>query len=106
MDTPRRDRRLVGGVALVLALLAVAGRLQSWGPAARGVGPSPPAAASAAPDSSSGLAVAGRVRLPGQPAAAAGWYRSALPWHLLLAAGSNGAWLVTGAAELIHVIPA
>jgi hypothetical protein len=35
-----------------------------------------------------------------------GWYRSTLPWHLLLAAGAHGAWVVTGAAELLHVIPA
>jgi hypothetical protein len=35
-----------------------------------------------------------------------GWYRSTLPWHLLLAAGPQGAWVVTGAAEVLHVIPA
>jgi hypothetical protein len=35
-----------------------------------------------------------------------GWYRSTLPWHLLLAASTHGAWVVTGAAELLHVIPA
>jgi hypothetical protein len=233
MDGPRRDWQLIAaGVVLMLVVLAVTGRLQSRGPGPGSAGSSAPTAATAAPDSSSGLSVAGRVRLPGQPAAVAvgegavwvqgaqdqrvwrvplaggqprsvpvpgvpygiaadagaawvlsgpggsdgsqpevsgrllrldpstgrvttatplpelvaslavgpvvgagavwlvgsysqlrqggsmllrvdrasgrvvGWYRSTLPWHLLLAAGPQGAWVVTGAAEVLHVIPA
>jgi hypothetical protein len=35
-----------------------------------------------------------------------GWFRSRLALEGLLAAGPRGAWLVTGASELLHVIPA
>jgi outer membrane protein assembly factor BamB len=35
-----------------------------------------------------------------------GWYRSTLPWHLMLASGPRGAWVITGAAEVLHLVPA
>jgi streptogramin lyase len=90
MEAPRRDWRLVAaGVVLLLVVLAVAGRLQSWDPGAGGAGPSAPAAATAAPDSSSGLSVAGRVRLPGQPAA--------------VAVGEGAAWVLLEGNRLLRV---
>jgi hypothetical protein len=92
MDAPRRDWRLAAaGALLVLVLLAVTGRLQRLGPAAGGVRPPAPAAASAAPDNSSGLAVAGRVRLPGQPAA--------------VAAGEGAVWVLLAGNRLLRVDP-
>jgi hypothetical protein len=92
MDAPRRDGRLVAaGVVLLLVVLALAGRLQGWGAAAGGVGPSAAAAAAAAPDGSSGLSVAGRVRLPGQPAA--------------VAVGEGAVWVLLEGNRLLRVDP-
>jgi streptogramin lyase len=78
-------------MVLLLVVLAVAGRLQSWGPGAGGVGPPAPAAATAAPDSSSGLSVAGRLRLPGQPAA--------------VAVGEGAVWVLLEGNRLLRVDP-
>jgi hypothetical protein len=92
MDAPRRDWRLVAaGVVLLLVVLVVTGRLQSRGPGVGGVGPSAPAAATTAPDSSSGLSVAGRVRLPGPPAA--------------VAVGEGAVWVLLEGNRLLRVDP-
>jgi hypothetical protein len=57
---------------------------------------------------SSQLAQGGSVLLRIDPAAGrvSGWLRSRLALAGLLAAGPRGAWLVTGASELLHVLPA
>jgi streptogramin lyase len=92
IEGQRRDWRLVAaGVVLLLVVLAVTGRLQRWGPGAGGVGPSAPAAATAPPGSSSGLSLAGRVRLPGQPAA--------------VAAGEGAVWVLLAGNRLLRVDP-
>jgi hypothetical protein len=57
---------------------------------------------------SSQLSQGGSVLLRIDPASGRviGWFRSRLALGGLLAAGPRGAWVVTGASELLHVIPA
>lgn len=57
---------------------------------------------------SSQLSQGGSVLLRIDPASGrvTGWFRSRLALKGLLAAGPRGAWVVTGASELLHVIPA
>jgi hypothetical protein len=57
---------------------------------------------------SSQLSQGGSVLLRIDPASGrlTGWFRSRLALKGLLAAGPRGAWVVTGASKLLHVIPA
>jgi hypothetical protein len=57
---------------------------------------------------SSQLRQGGSVLLRVDPASGrvVGWFRSRLALKGLLAVGSRGAWVVTGASELLHVVPA
>jgi hypothetical protein len=57
---------------------------------------------------SSQLSQGGSVLLRIHPASGrvTGWFRSRLALGGLLAAGPRGAWVVTGASELLHVLPA
>jgi hypothetical protein len=75
MDVPRRDWRLIAaGVTVVLLVLVVVGRLQGRNLAGGDAGPSRTTGGMVGTDATpvaSGLVVAGRVALPGQPVAVA-----------------------------------
>ena len=95
MDVPRRHWRLIAaGVMVVLLALVVVGRLQGRDLAAGGAGPSRATSVTVGTDdtpTASGLAVAGRVPLPG-PAAA-------------VAVGEGAAWVLLEQGTLLRVDP-
>ena len=93
MDVPRRDWRLVAGVVVMLLALVVVGRLQGGnlpGSDAGGSRVTRTTVADATPVAS-GLAVAGRVALPGQPAA--------------VVVGEGAIWVLLEEGTLLRVDP-
>jgi hypothetical protein len=96
VNASRRDWRLVaaGMVVVVLLALVVVGRLQGQNLGAGDAGPSRATRATVATDDTpvaSGLAVAGRVALPGQPAA--------------VAVGEGAVWVLLEQGALLRVDP-
>jgi hypothetical protein len=95
MGVPRRDWRLIAtGVTVVLLALVVVGRLQSRNLAGSDAGVSRTTRATVATDdttAASGLAVAGRVLLPGQP--------------VQVAAGEGALWVLLEHGILLRVDP-
>ena len=95
MNAPRRDWPLVAaGVVVMLLALAVVGRLQGRSLADRDAGPSRATSSTVGTDENpvaSGLAVAGRVTLPG-PAAA-------------VAVGEDAVWVLLAQGTLLRVDP-
>jgi hypothetical protein len=92
VDVPRRGWRLAAGVVVMLLALVVVGRLQGGnlpggdaGPRATGT------TVTGATPVASGLAVAGRVALPGQPAA--------------VAVGEGAVWVLLDQGSLVRVDP-
>jgi hypothetical protein len=106
VDVPRRDwRPIAAEVAVVLLALVVVGRLQSGNLADGDAGPSQATRGTVGKDATpvaSGLAVAGRVPLPGQAAAVA--VGEGAVWVLLkqgtLLRVDLGRYQVTGSVEL------
>jgi outer membrane protein assembly factor BamB len=93
VDVPRRGWWLVAGVVVMLLAVVVVGRLQGGNLPGSDAGV-PPAAATAVADAApvaSGLAVAGRVALPG-PAVA-------------VAVGEGAVWVLLGQGTLLRVDP-
>jgi hypothetical protein len=95
VEASRRNWRLVAGVVVVVMLVAliVVGRLQG-GNLAHGDAGASRAASTTVADATpvaSGLAVAGRVALPGQPAA--------------VAVGEGAVWVLLGEGTLLRVDP-
>ena len=94
MDTSRSGWRLFAGVVVMLVALVVVGRLQGRNLGRDEAGPAGTTtvtAVSADSTAASGLAVAGRVALPG-PAAA-------------IAVGENAVWVLLGQGTLLRVDP-
>jgi hypothetical protein len=95
VNASRRDWRLVAaGVVVMLLALVVVGRLQSPNLGAGGAGPSRAARGTAGTDDTpvgSGLAVAGRVALPGQAVA--------------VAVGAGVVWVLLEQGTLLRVDP-
>jgi hypothetical protein len=93
VDVPRRGWRLVAGVVVMLLALVVVGRLQGGNlPESDAGAPRTTSTAVAdAPPVASGLAVAGRVALPGQPAA--------------VAVGEGAVWVLLEYGTLLRVDP-
>jgi hypothetical protein len=93
VDVPRRDWRLVAGVVVMLLALVVVGRLQG-GNLPGGDAGAPRATSTTVADATpvaSGLAVAGRVALPGQPAA--------------VVVGEGAIWVLLEQGTLVRVDP-
>jgi hypothetical protein len=95
VNASRRDWRLIAaGVVVVLLALVVVGRLQGQNLGAGDAGPSRATRATVATDDTpvaSGLAVAGRVALPGQPVA--------------VAVGEGAVWVLLEQGALLRVDP-
>jgi hypothetical protein len=95
VNAPRRDWRLVAaGVVVMLLALVVVGRLQGRNLADRDAGPSRATSSTVGTDEipvASGLAVAGRVALSGQPVA--------------VAAGEGAVWVLLEQGTLLRVDP-
>jgi hypothetical protein len=95
VDVPRRGWRLVAGVVVMLLALVVVGRLRGGNLPGSDAG-APPATSTAVADATpvaSGLAVAGRVVLPGPAAAVA------------VAVGEGAIWVLLGQGTLLRVDP-
>jgi hypothetical protein len=93
VDVPRRGWRLVAGVVVMLLALVAVGRLQGSNLPGTDAGV-PRAASTTVADATavtSGLAVAGRVALPGQPAA--------------VAVGEGAVWVLLEEGTLLRVDP-
>jgi hypothetical protein len=98
VDVPRRGWRLVAGVVVMLLALVVVGRLQGGNLPGSDAG-APRATSTTVADATpvasgevaSGLAVAGRVALPGHPAA--------------VAVGEDAVWVLLGQGTLLRVDP-
>jgi hypothetical protein len=93
VDVPRRGWRLVAGVVVMLLALVVVGRLQGGNLPGSDAGV-PRAVSTTVADATpvaSGLAVAGRVALPGQPAA--------------VAVGEGAVWVLLEQGTLLRVDP-
>jgi hypothetical protein len=93
MDVPRRSWRLVAGVVVMLLALVVVGRLQGGNLPGSDAG-APRATSTTVADATpvaSGLAVAGRVALPGPPAA--------------VAVGEGAIWALLEQGTLVRVDP-
>jgi hypothetical protein len=93
VDVPRGGWRLVAGVVVMLLALVVVGRLQGGNLPESDAG-APRATSTAVADATpvaSGLAVAGRVALPGQPAA--------------MAVGEGAIWVLLEEGTLLRVDP-
>jgi outer membrane protein assembly factor BamB len=93
VDVPRRDWRLVAGVVVMLLALVVVGRLQGGNLPGSDAG-APRTTSTTVADATpvaSGLAVAGRVALPGQPAA--------------VAVGEGAIWVLLEEGTLVRVDP-
>ena len=94
MDVPRRGWRLIAGVVVMLLALVVVGRLQGGNLPEGDAGGSQPTTSTVRTDATpvaSGLAVAGRVALPG-PAAA-------------VAVGEDAVWVLLEQGTLLRVDP-
>lgn len=94
MNASRRDWRLVAGVLVALLALVVVGRLQGRNLAQGDAEPARATSATVRADNTpvaSGLAVAGRVALPGQPAA--------------VAVGEGAVWVLLEQGTLLRVDP-
>jgi hypothetical protein len=94
VNASRRDWRLVAGVVVVLLALVVVGRLQGRNLAEGDAGASRATGATVGTDDTpvaSGLAVAGRVALPGQPVA--------------VAVGQGAVWVLLEQGTLLRVDP-
>ena len=94
MDVPRRGWRLVAGVVVMLLALVVVGRLQGGNLPEGDAAGSQPTTSTVQADATpvaSGLAVAGRVALPG-PAVA-------------VAVGEDAVWVLLGQGTLLRVDP-
>jgi hypothetical protein len=96
MNAPRRDWRLLAAsVAAVLLALVVVGRLQGRNLGAGDAGPSHSTRGTVATDDTpvaSGLAVAGRMALPGQAVA--------------IAVGEGAVWVLLEQGTLLRVVAA
>jgi hypothetical protein len=93
VDVPRRGWRLVAGLVVMLLALVVVGRLQGGNLPGSDAGVSRAASTTVADATpvASGLAVAGRVALPGQPAA--------------VAVGEGAVWVLLEQGTLLRVDP-
>ena len=93
VDVPRRDWRLVAGVVVMLLALVVVGRLQGGNLPGSDAGTSRVTSTTVADATpvASGLAVAGRVALPGQPAA--------------VVVGEGAIWVLLEEGTLLRVDP-
>jgi hypothetical protein len=94
VDTSRGGWRLIAGVVVMLVALVVVGRLQGrnlGGDEAGPAGTTRVTAGSADRAAASGLVVAGRVALPGQPFA--------------VAVGEDAVWVLLGQGTLLRVDP-
>jgi hypothetical protein len=94
VNAARRGWRLVAGVVVLLLALVVVGRLQGRNLGAGDAGPSRSTRATVETDdrpAASGLALAGRVALPGQPAA--------------VAIGEGAVWVLLEQGTLLRVGP-